>query len=233
MLSRARDALQNPEGITAPDLVVLLDELGNAADSATAGNSDWPLDIHVASIAHREGVNHHAACTRTALFREIAAYCREWWYELPDDQDPARIDDERVAQIYFEEHPEESLSTSELTLESTPSEVADRPSETSIPAADIASAETDISSRQQATATAIYKRYDFGRPVGDADAWWTTIPGDIFSRTIWFSCDHTGIPVPPATLCITFEPGTDHLVSAVATDSDGNSVGSLRPAGTR
>lgn len=230
LLSRARAALETPADLSPTEINYVIKDIALAEDAAAGGHLPWRMQIHVATIAHCEGINHYAACTRAALMAEVAAYCREWWDEISHQGDPAQLEDEQVAQLYFDKHPSETLSTSELTLDPDPTDddTGEEPPELGAPVPDEAIDEQDVASRQRAAASAIYECYGFGRPVGDADTWWTTIPGDIFSRTIWFECDHTGIPVPPATLFITFEPGTDRLISAVATDSDGNPVG--RPA---
>ena len=83
----------------------------------------------------------------------------------------------------------------------------------------------DISELQLAAANAIYDRYDFGHSVADAEGWWTTIPGDVFTRAVYLEPDHTGTPLAPVTFSVTFAPGTDRALSAAAVDSDGNAVG--------
>lgn len=105
LLSRARNALEKPSAISPSDRAVLVEDLTKAEGCAHADNQNQALDVHVATIAHCEGVNHYAAFTRDALLSEIAAFCREWWHEIPEDRDPVQIDDESLVQIYFDKPP--------------------------------------------------------------------------------------------------------------------------------
>ena len=55
-----------------------------------------------------------------ALMREIAEFCREYWSEIANDRDSDTLDDEDIARIYFELHPDESLQTDRVAIDAPP-----------------------------------------------------------------------------------------------------------------
>ena len=52
--------------------------------------------------------------------REIAEFCREYWSEIANDRDSDTLDDEDIARIYFEIHPDESLQTDRVAIDAPP-----------------------------------------------------------------------------------------------------------------
>lgn len=112
ILARVRTAVGGTQ-IADPGLLA---ELQQAEQWLDAHPSPMAVDVHVAFIDHREGGNLHAAFSRENLMAEIAGSCREWWPEIRDKRDPATLDDEQLAQIYFERHEDEYLRTERISV---------------------------------------------------------------------------------------------------------------------
>ena len=54
------------------------------------------MEIYVATIEHRNGVNHYAAKTESALLNAIDKYVKYWWdEELPEKSMPEDMGDRR------------------------------------------------------------------------------------------------------------------------------------------
>lgn len=118
--SRARAALETPSDSSANDRDALIEALASAEDCLRLHPLPWAIDIHVAHIGHRHGTNFYAALSRDLLMGEVADYCREYWDEVADDRDAATLDDEEVASIYFELHPNEYLETDRVAIDAPP-----------------------------------------------------------------------------------------------------------------
>lgn len=112
ILARVRTALGTAQ-ITDPGL---LSDLQQAEQRLDAHPMPLPVDVHVGFIDHKCGGNHYAAFSREDLMAEIAQFCREWWSEIRDKRDPATLDDEKVAEIYFERHEDEYLWTERIAV---------------------------------------------------------------------------------------------------------------------
>lgn len=117
LLARARAGIETPGDLDSADRTALIEDVGAFEDCLAAEAIPWPIDIHVGSVTHRHGENHYAALTREALMAEIAEYCREWWSEIDDQRDPATLDDETVADVYFDDHASEYLTTDRVSIE--------------------------------------------------------------------------------------------------------------------
>ncbi len=120
LMSRARAALETPSDLSAEDREALIEALAAAEDSLRLHPLPWAIDIHVAHIDHSAGANLYAAVGRETLMREIAEFCREYWSEIADDRDPDTLDDEEIARIYFELHPDEYLQTDRVAIDAPP-----------------------------------------------------------------------------------------------------------------
>lgn len=120
LFSRARAAFETPADLGAVEREALIEDLAIAEDHVAGTVLPWPIDVHVATIEHREGVNHYVASSRAALMAEIAEFCCEWWPEIRDDRDPASLDDETASTTYFERHETEFLTTDRVLLVPTP-----------------------------------------------------------------------------------------------------------------
>ncbi|RIA46194.1 hypothetical protein DFR49_0727 [Hephaestia caeni] len=111
LLSRARKAIETPGELDDDVRNTLIDDIDAATTRLATCPLPWPLMVHVGSIEHEEGVNHYIAVTDQALTRQIADYCREFWFEIDDACDPSHLDDETVVREYFRQHPNEVHST--------------------------------------------------------------------------------------------------------------------------
>jgi hypothetical protein len=120
LLARARRAIENPAGLVERDRAALLGALASAETQVAGSPIPWSLEIHIASIEHRHGLNHYVALTRAGLMAEVADYCRECWSEIGDARDPATLDDEAVAGVYFDNHENEHLSSDRIELGASP-----------------------------------------------------------------------------------------------------------------
>lgn len=120
LLARARAAIETPGDLDDAARSVLTEDIGAFEDCLTAGKLPWPLDVHVGSIEHRNGTNQYAALTREALLAEIGKYCREWWADIEDQRDPAQLEDEAVADRYFEDHSSEYLIADRVRIDPAP-----------------------------------------------------------------------------------------------------------------
>ena len=68
------------------------------------------ITIHHGHIDHRHGYDHHAATTREAFIAWAANYCREYWHEFFDKDNPEHAipdADEDIVSTYFERSSEE------------------------------------------------------------------------------------------------------------------------------
>ncbi|CUS45931.1 hypothetical protein MGWOODY_Smn3179 [hydrothermal vent metagenome] len=120
LLARARRAIENPAELVERDRAALLGALASAETQVAGSPIPWSLEIHIASIEDRHGLNHYVALTRPALMAEVAAYCRECWTEIGDARDPGTLDDEVIASAYFDKRPDEHLSTDRTELGASP-----------------------------------------------------------------------------------------------------------------
>lgn len=119
LLARAHRAIEAPAKLMDHDRAALLGALASAETRVAGSPMPWPLEIHIGSIDHRHGLNHYVALTRGGLMAEIAAYCRECWSEIDDARDPATLDDESVASVYFDGRDDEHLATDRIELSSS------------------------------------------------------------------------------------------------------------------
>jgi hypothetical protein len=120
LLARARHAIEDPARLVEHDRAALLGALTSAETQVAGSPMPWSLEIHIASIEHRHGLNHYVALTRPALMGEVAAYCRECWSKIGDARDPGTLDDEAVASAYFDNHENEHLSSDRIELGASP-----------------------------------------------------------------------------------------------------------------
>lgn len=120
LLARVRRAIEDPASLVEHDRAALLGALTSAETHVAGSPMPWSLEIHIASVEHRHGLNHYVALTRAGLMGAVAAYCREGWTEISDPRDPATLDDEAVASVYFDIHENEHLSTDRIELGASP-----------------------------------------------------------------------------------------------------------------
>ena len=120
LLARARAAIETPRDLDEAARDALIEDIAAFEESLAAERLPWPIEVFVGTIDHPHGVNHYAALTREHLIAEIAEYCREWWDEIGDKRDPAELDDETVADRYFDDHPREYLVTDRICIELAP-----------------------------------------------------------------------------------------------------------------
>ncbi|QOT72305.1 hypothetical protein H5V43_03940 [Sphingobium fuliginis] len=120
LLTRARRAIEDPARLVEHDRAALLGALASAETHVAGSPMPWSLEIHIASVEHRHGLNHYVALTSAELMSEVAAYCRECWTEISDARDPATLDDETVASSYFDNREDEHLSTDRIELGASP-----------------------------------------------------------------------------------------------------------------
>lgn len=111
LLARARKAIDTPGELDDDVRSAIIADIDTATTRLSTWPLPWPLMVHVGSIEHREGINHYIAVTSRALMRQIADYCREFWFEIDDLRDPSHLDDETVVTEYFRQHPNEVHST--------------------------------------------------------------------------------------------------------------------------
>lgn len=120
LLARARAAIETPGDLDNAARQAVIEDIAAFEDCLTVEQLPWPIEVHVGSIDHRHGVNHYVALTREHLMAEVAGYCREWWAEIGDKRDPVQLDDEAVADRYFDDHPSEYLITDRVRIEPAP-----------------------------------------------------------------------------------------------------------------
>jgi hypothetical protein len=65
--------------------------------------------VCIGVLSHRHGVDCYVGRDRITLYEKIAAFCRQWWDELPR-KGPAPEDNEQCVTAYFDEHPSEYVS---------------------------------------------------------------------------------------------------------------------------
>lgn len=116
LLARARAVLQDAALLDNPEHSGLVDDLTHAEAHFAQFGVPWPTDIHVGYVYHAHGGNQYAAFSHEALMAEIADYCREWWGDIDDHRDPEKLPDEEVAEIYFDRHDREWLSTDRFSI---------------------------------------------------------------------------------------------------------------------
>lgn len=117
LLARARAAIETPGDLDEAARDALTEDIATFEECMAAERLLWPIEVFVGTIDHPHGVNHYVALTREHLMTEIAEYCREWWVEIGDKRDPAGLDDETVADRYFDDHPREYLVTDRIRIE--------------------------------------------------------------------------------------------------------------------
>lgn len=116
LMARARRAIESPTRLVDKDRAALLDTLARAEIQVADSDILWPIDLHVSTIAHRHGSDHFAALSREALLIRVGTFCRENWTEINDPRDPDSLDDETVATVYFDRHPDEHLETNRISV---------------------------------------------------------------------------------------------------------------------
>ncbi|MGN7931783.1 hypothetical protein [Sphingopyxis sp. 22461] len=117
LLARARAAFETATDLDDAAREALIEDISAFEDCLVEERLPWPIEVYIGTIDHRHGVNHYVALTRGHLIAEIADYCREWWAEIDDRRDPAQLDDETVADRYFDDHPSEYLVTDRVRIE--------------------------------------------------------------------------------------------------------------------
>ena len=117
LLARARAAIETPADLDDAARTAIIEDISAFEDCLARGAIPWGFDIHIGSIDHKHGTNHYAALTQEALMAEVAEYCREWWSDIDDGRDPATLDDETIADIYFDDHPSEYLRTDRVRID--------------------------------------------------------------------------------------------------------------------
>lgn len=118
LLVRARAAIETPADLDDAARAAVIEDIAAFEDCLAQDAIPWGFNIHIGSIDHKHGTNHYAALTREALMAEVAEYCREWWSDIDDRRDPATLDDETIADTYFEDHPSENLKTDRVHIDS-------------------------------------------------------------------------------------------------------------------
>lgn len=116
LLARARAAIETPADLDDAARTAVVEDIAMFEDCLARDAIPWGFDIHIGSIDHKHGTNHYAALSRKALMAEVAEYCREWWSDIDDRRDPATLDDETIADIYFDDHPSEYLRTDRVRI---------------------------------------------------------------------------------------------------------------------
>lgn len=129
LLGRACAALQLAPS-QDPTQMALIQDLAQSAQNLGGLGGRWPIEIHVGTIEHSDGVNGYVAASRSELMEKIGKFCREWWNEIDDDRDPATLCDEDVASIYSDKHREDHIHTDRVQLEAAWSSPSDFPIET-------------------------------------------------------------------------------------------------------
>lgn len=117
LLARARAAIETPADLDDAARTAVIEDIAAFEDCLARGAIPWGFDIHIGSIDHKNGTNHYAALAREALMAEVAQYCREWWSDIEDRRDPATLDDEKIADIYFGDHPSEHFTTDRVHID--------------------------------------------------------------------------------------------------------------------
>ncbi|MFB9062225.1 MULTISPECIES: DUF5983 family protein [Sphingobium] len=115
-MTRACAAIQFLPGHD-PARMALIQDLTEASQNLGALGDRWPIEIHVGTIEHSEGVNGYVGASRSELMEKIGEFCREWWDQINDNRDPATLGDEEVASVYSEKHPEDHVHTDRVQLE--------------------------------------------------------------------------------------------------------------------
>lgn len=117
LLARARAAIETPADLDDAARTAVIEDIAAFEDCLARGAIPWGVDIHIGSIDHKHGTNHYAAMSREALMAEVAEYCREWWSDIDDRRDPATLNDDEIANIYFDDHPSEYLRTDRVRID--------------------------------------------------------------------------------------------------------------------
>jgi hypothetical protein len=71
--------------------------------------------IFCAVVAHRHGTDVFVSKTEAGLYRDLAAWCRNWWDETAYDTDAPR-DNEECVQRYFDAMDNECCTITTATL---------------------------------------------------------------------------------------------------------------------
>ena len=116
LLAAARMALECPEGPGEEARLRLIGQLTQAERLIDTHVVPWEIAVHVGQIDHRHGTESLAALDRDALMAQVGAYCRLWWSEIEDKRDPAALDDDAIAGIYFEQNQSECLATEIISI---------------------------------------------------------------------------------------------------------------------
>lgn len=90
-------------------------------DMSESGAVQSKMEVHVAEISHKHGVNSYTATTAAQLASEIAEYCRDYWndaraYDESLPETSTDMDDDDVIGAYFEAVPDEYLDRSTSTI---------------------------------------------------------------------------------------------------------------------
>jgi hypothetical protein len=117
LLARARAAIETPADLDDAARTAIIEDISAFEDCLARGAIPWGFDIHIGSIDHKHGTNHYAALTQEALMAEVAEYCREWWSDIDDGRDPATLDDDTIADIYFGDHSSEYLRIDRVRID--------------------------------------------------------------------------------------------------------------------
>lgn len=75
------------------------------------------MQIQVATISHRHGVNGYASKTKKGIEKQVADYCREYWADaFPGEDPPADMKDSDAIDAYFEAVADEFYNIDVATL---------------------------------------------------------------------------------------------------------------------
>ncbi|HEX7856962.1 MAG TPA: hypothetical protein VF503_25050 [Sphingobium sp.] len=113
LLDKAGSALSGCAAAAPPDLML---DLARMRDGIARYPIPWAVTLHVAYIDHRHGANVYAAPDRAELMSQLGAYCRLWWSQINDADDPESLDDDAVVRRYFEKEHEEYLMVDTIEL---------------------------------------------------------------------------------------------------------------------
>ena len=59
--------------------------------------------IHILTIDHQHGTDAYAFECKADAYDKLTCYCREWWHEIGnEDQPPADMSDDVIRMLYFE-----------------------------------------------------------------------------------------------------------------------------------
>lgn len=124
LLAGARSALECPDGPDHETRLRLISHLERAESLLDMHVVPWEIAVHIGQIDHRHGAELFAALDRDVLMAQVGAYCRLWWSEIEDKRDPAALDNDMVASIYFSQNQSECLATEIISIPGPESNVA-------------------------------------------------------------------------------------------------------------